>query len=476
MNLISLHSAPRSGSTWLQYIFESHPNIKTILQPMFSYKFKNIITKDTTKDEFCNFIEQLESTEDEFCNLKSDLHRSNNIFDLKKEKIKHIFMKNCHHHHLIEQMIELYPNIKIIGLTRNPESVIYSQMNSSEKLKDWLNGEDKNENRIENFFGFNKWLEIEELFKKIKHKYKNNIILIKYETIVENPVEEIKKICSFCNIDYHDNMEYAIKLMKSKHDNSDYSVFKNEDTINKYSSKLEPEIYNYINKSNKTYYRNIIENVTKYNNQEPYKNIYLYVEQCFKDKGDSHEGVGWPDHMLTIKRYKVMLDILNYSEKNKTYTLLDFGCGLGGLYQYILDNNMNNINYEGLEISKLLFEQIKKKYTNVNFHNLNILEDTFQNKYDFIIINGVFTSKPGMNDEEMWDFFTNMIKRIYDNINIGVSFNIMSPVVDYKEDFLFYLSYDKLSFFLKNNFNKNFIINQAYGGWEYTVYLFKNPI
>ena len=137
---------------------------------------------------------------------------------------------------------------------------------------------------------------------------------------------------------------------------------------------------------------------------------------------------------------------------------------------------MNNINYEGLEISKLLFEQIKKKYTNVNFHNLNILEDTFQNKYDFIIINGVFTSKPGMNDEEIWDFFKNMIKRIYDNINIGVSFNIMSPVVDYKEDFLFYLSYDKLSFFLKNNFNKNFIINQAYGGWEYTVYLFKNPI
>lgn len=249
MNLISLHSAPRSGSTWLQYIFESNPNIKTILQPLFSYKFKNIITESSSTHDFSNFINEMKLTDDDFCNLKSHLHESNNIFDLKKEKIKHILMKNVHHHHLIEKMIELYPSIKIIGLTRNPESVICSQMNSSEKLKDWLNGEDKNENKKENFFGFNKWLEIEEIFRNVKDKYKDNVILIKYEEVVENPVEEIKKICAFCNIEYHNNMEYAINLMKSKHSDNNYSVFKTEDTINKYSSKLEPKIYNYIKES-----------------------------------------------------------------------------------------------------------------------------------------------------------------------------------------------------------------------------------
>ena len=61
-------------------------------------------------------------------------------------------MKNVHHHNLIETFIKLYPSIKIIGLIRDPCSVIYSQINAKhEKLKDWLNGKDKNQNKEENF-------------------------------------------------------------------------------------------------------------------------------------------------------------------------------------------------------------------------------------------------------------------------------------------------------------------------------------
>ena len=44
-------------------------------------------------------------------------------------------MKNVHHHNLIETFIKLYPSIKIIGLIRDPCSVIYSQMNAKRKIK-----------------------------------------------------------------------------------------------------------------------------------------------------------------------------------------------------------------------------------------------------------------------------------------------------------------------------------------------------
>ena len=52
MNLISLNSCPRSGSTWLQSIFEADPNIKTVYQPLFSYAFKNCINKKLNVDTF----------------------------------------------------------------------------------------------------------------------------------------------------------------------------------------------------------------------------------------------------------------------------------------------------------------------------------------------------------------------------------------------------------------------------------------
>ena len=70
MHLISLHSCPRSGSTWLQSIFEAHPNIKTLYQPLFSYAFKNCINKYSTQNEFNKFVLDIEKTNDDFCNMK----------------------------------------------------------------------------------------------------------------------------------------------------------------------------------------------------------------------------------------------------------------------------------------------------------------------------------------------------------------------------------------------------------------------
>ena len=184
MKIISLHSAPRSGSTWLQTIFESHPNIKTIYQPLFSYQFKNYLTEYSTKQDFTNFINKIIHTKDLFCNMNTDFHTNKNNIDIPrypKSIINNILIKNVHHHYLIEYFIKWCPNIKIIGLIRHPCAVIYSQLNcQKEKDSDWLNGSTKNINK-ENYFGYNKWKEIYNLFYYIKKKYPNNIIIIKYD-------------------------------------------------------------------------------------------------------------------------------------------------------------------------------------------------------------------------------------------------------------------------------------------------------
>ena len=64
--------------------------------------------------------------------------------------------------------------------------------------------------------------------------------------MVKNTIVEIEKICEFCNLETHKNMKESIKLMKSKNEEYDYSVFKNEDTIEKWKGKLNDEIVEYI--------------------------------------------------------------------------------------------------------------------------------------------------------------------------------------------------------------------------------------
>jgi hypothetical protein len=68
---------------------------------------------------------------------------------------------------------------------------------------------------------------------------------------------------------------------------------------------------------------------------------------------------------------------------------------------------------------------------------------------------------------------TSVLKIMFNKINIGLSFNVMCPIVDFKRDDLFYLSYDKLGLFLKEHLSRHYIINNNYKLWEYTTYVYK---
>ena len=86
---------------------------------------------------------------------------------------------------------------------------------------------------------------------------------------------------------------------------------------------------------------------------------------------------------------------------------------------------------------------------------------------------GVFTEKKNLSDEEMFIFFSNILKILFKKVNIGIAFNVMCPIVDFKRDDLFYLSYDKLGTFLKNELSRHYVINNNYGLWEYTTFVYK---
>ena len=43
-----------------------------------------------------------------------------------------------------------------------------------------------------------------------------------------------------------------------------------------------------------------------------YKNLFQHYENCFETHGDNHKGVDWPNKEDAIKRYEIMLNIINY--------------------------------------------------------------------------------------------------------------------------------------------------------------------
>lgn len=203
-----------------------------------------------------------------------------------------------------------------------------------------------------------------------------------------------------------------------------------------------------------------------------YKKIFKHYENCFLKHGDNHKGVDWPNKDEATTRYKVMLDLIN--AQNNLISLLDFGCGASHLYDFIVGNNLNYIDYTGLDISKVYIDFSKNKYPNNKYIQCDILRESNElENYDYIVVNGVFTEKIDLEFDRMFYFLKSILSKLWNNTNIGIAFNVMSELVDWKRDDLFHLSIDLLGDFLCNNISRNFIIRNDYGLYEYTCYVYK---
>ncbi|MDQ7062051.1 MAG: class I SAM-dependent methyltransferase [Sulfurimonas sp.] len=210
-----------------------------------------------------------------------------------------------------------------------------------------------------------------------------------------------------------------------------------------------------------------------------YKKIIEHYEECFEKFGDTPQGVDWTKEEQVESRYNTMLELINFREKSfqitENISLLDYGCGLSHLYEYIVKNNIDYVEYTGLEISNKFFEVSKKKFPDNTYIKGDILKDNnlLKNKYDYIIINGVFTEKRDLSYQDMFSYFEKMIEKIYEYCDKGIAFNVMSKQVDWEIDTLFHVPMDDMANFLTKKISRNFIIRNDYGLYEYTVYLYK---
>jgi SAM-dependent methyltransferase len=208
-----------------------------------------------------------------------------------------------------------------------------------------------------------------------------------------------------------------------------------------------------------------------------YNKIAEHYDNCYKEYGDSHLGVNWPNYEDTLTRHEVMLGVI---KKDYKCSILDFGCGLGHFYEYLKKTgNLEFIDYSGLDINKDMILKCKEKYPYVNFFSSNIHRNTFDAdifdiyRWDYIIMNGVFTVKGALTQAEMNDFFASTLDKVWEKAKKGIVFNCMSKVLDYEREDLFHVGFDTLSKWIYDNLSPNFTFRQDYGLREFTCYVYK---
>lgn len=247
---IAIHSVPRSGSTWLGSIFDSHPSSVYRFQPLFSYGHKGKVTENSTKEEIDQFFLDIKNTKDDFV-LQEKTKAEGIVPEFKKSVPSHIVYKEVRYHHILKNLLEKGNEIKVIGLVRNPLSVIYSWLNAPKEfrgdlgwnvLDEWYKAPKKNQNKPEEFNGFQKWKEVTLLFEELQKQFKQRFYLIEYYQLLNNPIEKAQELFCFCDLPYTEQTNTFIKKSSSKEIKDAYSVYRMHQKDIAWFNKLPKEI------------------------------------------------------------------------------------------------------------------------------------------------------------------------------------------------------------------------------------------
>lgn len=236
MQKIAIHSVPRSGSTWLGNIFNSHPHVCFKLQPLFSYAFKNYLHENSTSEEIQSFFGEIASSEDSFINQVEGIKKGIVPKFIKEAECSHVCYKEVRYHHILPNLMEKNRELRLILLVRNPLAVIYSWQNAPKEFRkdqgwdfenEWQFAASKNLNRREEYNGYEKWKEATRLFLELEKKYPQRTLLVTYANLISETEQTVKILFDFTNLEMAEET-FNFLINSRKLNNSDaYSVYKN---------------------------------------------------------------------------------------------------------------------------------------------------------------------------------------------------------------------------------------------------------
>ena len=261
MKRIAIHSVPRSGSSWLGQIFNSSVKVCYRFQPLFSYVFKGYLDEKSSREDILTFFKLIAKSNDDFLLQSDKVENGEYPYFSKNDKITHIVYKEVRYHNILKNMLTKDEDLVVIGLIRNPYAVVNSFLKSPrefrkdlgwKEIEEWQFAEKKNKSRVEEYFGFEKWKEIYFLFIELKKKYPKRFLLISYDDLIEDTVNQAKKIFKFCDLEIDDQTFSFIQRSKKSVKETVYSVYRDKkhdigwlNTLDKViQSKIEEDLKN----------------------------------------------------------------------------------------------------------------------------------------------------------------------------------------------------------------------------------------
>ena len=181
--LIFIVGMPRSGSSLVEQILASHKKVFGGGEISYMQEIANKIISEEKID-----TSVMNGYKNQYLALIDELNNSSSIFT-DKELLNFIN---------IGLILKLFPNARIINCTRDPVDNCWSIYKNFFPIKTQF---------VNDFKDITKFYRLYlNTMKFWQEEFPKNIFNLNYETLIENPKDQIEKILNFCNLEWDENV------------------------------------------------------------------------------------------------------------------------------------------------------------------------------------------------------------------------------------------------------------------------------
>ncbi len=197
-----------------------------------------------------------------------------------------------------------------------------------------------------------------------------------------------------------------------------------------------------------------------------------YYAKCFAEHGPSPRGVDWHNWQSLALHYDKMLAVIEPDVAVSRVSLLDVGCGFGGLLDHAKSKGIA-LDYTGIDVVRAMIEHGQKRHADAMFATASIFDFDHERPFDYVVCNGVLTEKLDVSIKAFDEFARRMIRRMFELCGRGIAFNLMTTHVNFTAPNLYYKNPLETIAFCTAELSSKFRIDHSYPHFDYTVYVFR---
>ncbi len=202
------------------------------------------------------------------------------------------------------------------------------------------------------------------------------------------------------------------------------------------------------------------------NNSQELEKVKGYFAEKLETFGPTHRGVDYNSTESQEIRFAQLIKVIDASQK---YSLLDFGSGYGGMYDYLIRLG-HKVHYVGYDIAEPMVLKGRELHpNNPDCWFTSDLDDI--PLLDYAVVSGTFNMKLDSDFDSWTKIVLTALHQMDARASKGFSFNMLTKYsdVDRMRPDLYYA--DPLFFFdyCKKNFSKNVALLHDYNLYDFTI-------